>query len=204
MFEHKVGTRCSMQRPQCNTSHRMRVCPAPKACPRLPKSPSLLSKPGMYDCTPAAAAAAAAGKEEWMLAGAAIATEAHQNITLEDVNTHGHLKGVLLSGMLGHALEVSQIFFLWLLLKNCDRACTHSQHAAQVSACTGMSDALASSFHFAAKAHSNSIIKQQWQLLETSKLITPVCSGGIQGCMCQKSCSYVMCQQSLSLTKHCQ
>lgn len=29
-----------------------------------------------------------------------------QNVTLEDIDPHGHLKGVLLSGVLGHSLEV--------------------------------------------------------------------------------------------------
>lgn len=48
----------------------------------------------------------------------------------------------------------------------------HSQHGAQVSECSGVSDASASPFlHCAAKAHSNFIIKQQqWQLLEVSQL----------------------------------
>lgn len=43
--------------------------------------------------------------------------QAHQNITLEDVDAHGHLKGVLLSGILGHILQACQVVPARLLVE---------------------------------------------------------------------------------------
>ena len=42
---------------------------------------------------------------------------AHQDVTLEDIDAHGCLKGVLLSGILGNRLQSGQVISSWPLLE---------------------------------------------------------------------------------------
>ena len=58
-------------------------------------------------------------RRSWCRREAVTAAERHphQNITLEDIDAHGHLKGVLLSGVLGHILQACQLALVRLLME---------------------------------------------------------------------------------------
>lgn len=52
--------------------------------------------------------------------------QAYQHVPLEDIDTHGRLKGVLLCGVLGHAAHLVQVIPCWLLMEHRNATCTHS------------------------------------------------------------------------------